>query len=84
MFLIFLSGCNQEDPYDKGYEAACDGGKPSFFASQEEKDGYEDGCGDYSMYDDGYDDAIEHRKPEYLDDEFYMDGYKDGKKDRLY
>jgi hypothetical protein len=83
--ILFLSlpGCDQfsqYNAYDRGYDAAWDEEELPFYASQQEKTGYEEGLDDAWMYDEGYYDGMNDKKPKYCDDQFYMDGYKDGKK----
>ena len=77
--LIFLS-C-ESDNCDKYYDAAWDGEKePSSWASQKQKEAYQQGLDDANMYDDGFFDGRNGNKPIYTKDSYYMDGYKDGKK----
>ncbi len=82
---LYMFGCedNKRSNYDKGYEAAWEEEEPSsFWASKEEKEGYEDGLDDAWTYDTGYDDGYEERRPQYFNDALYMEAYKDGKKDK--
>lgn len=80
------SGCEggSRKNWDAGYEAAWEGKEAlsSFWASKEEKEGYENGLDDAWTYDVGYDDGYEGRRPQYFNDALYMDAYKNGKKDK--
>jgi len=80
-------GCNDRSKYksyDKGYEAAWEGEEApsSYWASNDEKEGFEQGANDAWMYDEGYYDGTNEKRPKYFNDPFYMDGYKDGEKDK--
>jgi hypothetical protein len=80
------SGCEggSRKNWDAGYEAAWEDEEApsSFWASKEEKEGYEAGLDDSWTYDTGYYDGHEGKRPQYLHDSLYMDAFKDGKKDR--
>lgn len=78
------SDTHKQHHYDKGYEAAGEGEKAlsSFWASKEEKEGYENGLDDAWTYDIGYNDGHEGKRPQYFNDTLYMDAYKTGKKDK--
>jgi hypothetical protein len=81
--VILFSGCSNDSDYDRGYENAWDDeNKPSGFATDQERRGYEDGLADADAYDSGYDDGINRRRLKYRDDDFYYNGYEEGKKDR--
>lgn len=86
--VVFLfSSCDgsreRAERYDRGYEAAWEGEEASsFWATKEEKDGYEAGLDDVWTYDTGYYDGYEEKQPKYFNDPLYMEAYKDGKKDK--
>ncbi|MFZ5953655.1 MAG: hypothetical protein ACOYT8_00980 [Candidatus Dependentiae bacterium] len=83
--LLVLPGClfqTKEECYVNGYEAAWEEEEPSYFASQDEKNGYKDGLDDFWSYDQGYYDGFNGKKLKYSQDKFYIDGYKDGKRNR--
>ena len=83
LFLFSCDGSRQRaDRYDKGYESAWEREEApsSFWASKEEREGYEAGLQDAWIYDAGYSDGYEGKKPEYFDDHLYMDAYEDGKR----
>ena len=81
IFIGILYLCfNNSRSYDSGYEKGWLNEKLSAWASQKEKDGYEDGANDTWMYDQGFEDSKRNNKPKYPNDFDYMDGYTDGKR----
>ncbi len=82
LFGLMHIGCASGNQYDNGYEAAWEGkNKPSsFWASDDEKEGYEQGQNDAWLYDEGYYDGANDKRPKHPNDPSYMDGFKDGKR----
>ena len=76
-------GCDNENHYDKWYEAAWDeDSAPPSWASKDAKAGYEEGLDDAWLYDTGYYDGYEGRRPQYFNDAYYTNGHQDGKEDK--